>query len=209
MRHFQEFQATCDIVTPPQMRQANGKNVASCQIGVIEERKNQQGQMERHMAKHTIEAWGQTANLLASIPVGNTVMVKGKVQNYKYKNQQGAEVWGNKVTVFTLGNCGPSQYGPPQQQQTQGGYQQQQPNYPPQNHAPQYPPQNSAPQYPPPNNAPPSYPPPPSAPQNQSLQNNAGGFGAAPQQQRPPNHAPGMGGYQGPPQFTDSGEVPF
>jgi single-stranded DNA-binding protein len=185
MRHYQEFTATGDIIQPPQLKSVNGKSVATAQLGIIEERTNQ-GQKTQQMVKHQIECWGKQASFLASIPVGNTVMVKGKVQHYKYKTQNGGEAWATKISVFGLGNCGPSEYAnQQQQQQTQqpGGYQQQT-QYPPQNNnyppATQQPGYGAAPTYPP-QNQPVGYPPPhqgqqpPAQTQTQAPQNFAPG----------------------------------
>lgn len=168
--------------------------------------RSQNGQpAQQHMSKHQIEVWGPNAKFLASIPQGHTIMGEGKFQNYKYKGQNGQELWGTKISVFTFGNCGPSQYGQQnqqqgyQQQQT-GGYQQQSPppvqnnNYPPQGGygaAPSYPPQNQAPQqggYPPPQQ---NYPP-------QGVNPNYPPQGVA---QNPPA--------QQPPQFNPNEPVPF
>lgn len=142
MKHFQGTRFVGDIVSPVQLQDVNGKTVARCQVGIIEEN-NRNGQQQRFMHKHFIEVWGPAAKFLASIPQGNTIMGEGKFVKYKYKGQNGQDQWADKITVFTFGNCGPSQYQQQNQQQGQqqyggGGYQQQPPQqqqqtgYPPQ-----------------------------------------------------------------------------
>lgn len=204
MRHYQEFSATCDLVSAPQLQNINNKQCAKAQIGIVEERTNN-GQKTQQMLKHTIECWGPQATFLASIPVGHTIMVKGKVQNYKYKAQNGQEQWATKIYVMGLGHCGPSMYANQQQQ----GQQQQMGGYPPPQQQQGYPPPQQN-----------TYPPP-----------QAGGYGAAPQSnqyppqgvnqnyppqgvnQPPHNHAPGAtnpppaGNF--PPSQMDSENPPF
>lgn len=194
MRHFQEFSATGDIVSQVQLQNINNKTVAKCQLGIVSER-TMNGQKQQHMNKMQIEVWGPQANFLASIPQGHTIIVKGKVEQYKYKGQDGVEKWATKVSVFTVGHCGPSIYGQQAQQQgyqQQGGY--------PQQGAPA--PQTNA------------YPP------QQQQQAPRGGYGAAPTgypppQQSLPNYAPqGATGYppqaaQNPPAFDPNEQIPF
>lgn len=163
MIHSQRFIATGDLIQAPQLQNVNGKSVCRARLGIVETR-TVNGQKQNTQVSHSIEAWNKTAQHLASIPVGNTIMIEGKVQNYKYKDQQGNEKWATKITCFSVGNCGPSQYA--QQQQGQQNYNQQSSynnagnqnsgGYPPQNHnsggyggAPQGPSHNSGGGFPP------------------------------------------------------------
>ena len=146
MKHFQNYSACGDIIAPVQMQNVNGKPLAKTRIGFQEYRKGQNGgQGSYHMVSQSVQAWGDTATLLASIPQGHTVMISGKPENYKYKDQQGNERWGSRITLFSVGNCGPSKYNQPQQQ-GQNSYSQ--PQGQPQSHGHQgatgYPPQNNA-----------------------------------------------------------------
>lgn len=101
-----------DVIAPVQLQQIQGKsgpmNVAKTKIGFVEVRNNQQ-----YRSAFIMEAWGQTAQALAAIPVGYTIMASGEFRTEKFKGQDGRDQFVTKFVVSRFGNCGPSEY--PQQ----------------------------------------------------------------------------------------------
>lgn len=125
MRHNQIAQGLIgDIVEPVNMQNVNGKMVARTRVGFVEERTSN-GQKQFHRASFQAEAWGELAKVLATVPVGHTIMFAGKYQNQKYQDQAGQTKWYVKITMLSLAVAGPSQYPA----QNSGQQQTQAPNY--------------------------------------------------------------------------------
>jgi len=135
-----------DISEPVKVQQVNGKNVARTQICFVEENKQQNAQHQFYRTKFLCEAWGEAAQRLQTLPVGHTVMMTGKFQNYNYEGQNSEKKYGTKFVAMKVADCGPSEYPPEQKQQGQG-YQQGPQGYPQNQYAGQqpYPPQGQGP----------------------------------------------------------------
>jgi len=120
MRHSQMNTWIGDLIAPVQMQQVNSRNgrssqVARTRIGLVDEKPGQNGQPPQlNRSSFQLEGWNETAQRLASIPVGHTVIVTGKIQNDKYTDQNGQEKWSTKFVAFSVATAGPSQYPLPQ-----------------------------------------------------------------------------------------------
>jgi single-strand DNA-binding protein len=190
------------------------KRVVKLRMATNESYKNQKGEKVTNTEWHTVEAWGNTADIISNyVKKGNHIFIEGKIKNDSYNHNQYPDIKMNstkivvdKFTFIPSSNGNGSQqngyspknngnYPPPQQTPPQN-------NYPPQNNGNYPPPQQTPPQnnYPSQNNG--NYPPPQQTPpQNNYPPQNNGNY---PPQQTPPqsNYPPQNKGNNYPPQQT-------
>ena len=119
MRHSNQTFGCGDVLDAVQLKQIAGKDgkqptsVASSRLGFTEERNGQ-----TFNSSFLVEAWGEMAARLAAVPPGHSVMFSGKFQTQSYQDQNSGEKrFITKLNLFSVSDCGPSQYPPPQQRQ--------------------------------------------------------------------------------------------